>query len=92
MSYILRTIEPVAQAIKDASLTPKEVTQVILVGGMTRKPKVIYCVREFFWKEPFRGVNRDEVVSTGAAIQGSVLTGGLDEILLLDANPPVTWY
>ena len=87
MPLIQKTLDPVAQAIKDASLTPKDINQVILVGGMTRMPKVIDSVADFFGKDPFRGVNPDEVVSIGAAIQGSVLTGGLDEILLLDVTP-----
>ena len=87
MPLIRRTMDPVSQSIKDSGMSPNEINEVILVGGMTRVPKVINTVRDFFGKEPFRGVNPDEVVSIGASIQGSVLTGGLDEILLLDVTP-----
>lgn len=87
MPLIRRTIDPCSQALRDAGMKPSDIGQVILVGGMTRVPKVVDSVREFFGKDPFRGVNPDEVVAIGAAIQGSVLTGGLDEILLLDVAP-----
>lgn len=87
LPLIQKTLDPVTQALKDASLNPSQINEVILVGGMTRVPKVIQSVGEFFGKDPFRGVNPDEVVAVGASIQGSVLTGGLDEILLLDVTP-----
>ena len=73
--------------MKDAGLTPQQISEVILVGGMTRMPKVIDRVREFFGKDPFRGVNPDEVVSIGAAIQGSVMRGDHNDIVLLDVAP-----
>ncbi len=82
-----RTIEPCKQAIKDAGLSPGEINDVILVGGMTRMPKVIEAVKNYFGKEPNRGVNPDEVVALGAAIQGGVLAGDVKDVLLLDVTP-----
>jgi len=84
---IEKTTIPCASCLKDAGYSPKDINEVILVGGMTRVPKVIDTVREFFGRDPFRGVNPDEVVAIGASIQGSVLSGGLNEILLLDVTP-----
>ena len=81
------TIEPCRLALKDAGLTTDEITQVILVGGMTRMPKVQGRVAEFFGKQPFKGVNPDEVVAIGAAIQGGVLKGDVKDVLLLDVTP-----
>lgn len=82
-----KTMEPVKAALKDAKLSPKEIDEVILVGGMTRMPKVVETVREFFGKEPNKSVNPDEVVAVGAAIQGGVLGGDVKDILLLDVTP-----
>jgi molecular chaperone DnaK len=82
-----KTIEPCKQAIKDAGLSPGEINDVILVGGMTRMPKVIEAVKNYFGKEPNRGVNPDEVVALGAAIQGGVLAGDVKDVLLLDVTP-----
>jgi molecular chaperone DnaK len=84
---IERTIEPCRQAIKDAGITVDQIDEVILVGGSTRVPKVQEVVRKFFKKEPHKGVNPDEVVAVGAAIQGAVLTGEVKDILLLDVTP-----
>jgi len=84
---IERTIEPCRQAIKDAGITVDQIEEVILVGGSTRVPKVQEVVRKFFKKEPHKGVNPDEVVAVGAAIQGAVLTGEVKDILLLDVTP-----
>lgn len=84
---IKRTIKPCDLALKDAGLKPSEVSEVILVGGMTRMPKVIEAVKKFFGKEPHRGVNPDEVVAMGAAIQGGVLQGDVKDVLLLDVTP-----
>jgi molecular chaperone DnaK len=84
---IQRTIEPCRQALKDAGLTAGEIDEVILVGGMTRMPKVIETVRTFFGREPHKGVNPDEVVAVGAAIQGGVLKGDVKDVLLLDVTP-----
>jgi len=84
---IQKTIEPVKQCLKDAKLTPADVDNVILVGGMTRMPKVYETVKNFFGKEPNRSVNPDEVVAVGAAIQGGVLAGEVKDILLLDVTP-----
>jgi molecular chaperone DnaK len=84
---IKRTIEPCRKALKDAGLTPGEIGEVILVGGMTRMPKVIETVKEFFGREPHKGVNPDEVVAIGAAIQGGVLKGDVKDVLLLDVTP-----
>jgi molecular chaperone DnaK len=82
-----RTIDPCKAALKDAGVTSSQIDEVILVGGMTRMPKVIELVKEFFGKEPHRGVNPDEVVAIGAAIQGGVLTGEVKDVLLLDVTP-----
>ena len=84
---IEKTIEPCKQAIKDAGLSAGEINDVILVGGMTRMPKVIEAVKNYFGKEPNRGVNPDEVVALGAAIQGGVLAGDVKDVLLLDVTP-----
>jgi len=84
---IQRTIEPMQKALKDAGLDPKDIDEVILVGGSTRIPKIQETVRKFFGKEPNKGVNPDEVVAIGAAIQGAVLTGEQKDVLLLDVTP-----
>ena len=81
------TIPPCQQAMKDAGLTPSEISEVILVGGSTRIPLVQKVVKDFFGKEPSKGVNPDEVVAIGAAIQGGVLTGEVKDVLLLDVTP-----
>ena len=82
-----RTLEPMRQALKDAGLEPGQVDEVILVGGSTRMPKVQEVVKGFFGKDPHRGVNPDEVVAIGAAIQGGVLAGDVKDVLLLDVTP-----
>ncbi len=82
-----RTIEPCRLALKDAGIKPADINEVILVGGMTRMPKVIDLVKDFFGREPHRGVNPDEVVAVGAAIQGGVLKGDVKDVLLLDVTP-----
>ena len=82
-----RSIEPCKKALADAGLTAAQVTDVILVGGMTRMPRVQEIVRQFFGKEPIKGVNPDEAVALGAAIQGGVLKGDVKDILLLDVTP-----
>jgi molecular chaperone DnaK len=84
---IAKTIEPCKAAIKDAGVKLSEIDEVVLVGGMTRMPKVIEKVKEFFGKEPHRGVNPDEVVALGAAIQAGVLQGDVKDVLLLDVTP-----
>jgi molecular chaperone DnaK len=84
---IQRTIPPMRQALKDAGLDPKNVDEVILVGGSTRIPKIQQIVKDFFGKEPNRSVNPDEVVAIGAAIQGGVLGGEVKDVLLLDVTP-----
>jgi molecular chaperone DnaK len=84
---VQRTIPPMQQALKDASLDPKRVDEVILVGGQTRMPKVQEIVKSFFGKDPHKGVNPDEVVAIGAAIQGGVLGGEVKDVLLLDVTP-----
>jgi molecular chaperone DnaK len=84
---VARTMEPCKAALKDAGLSPSQIDEVILVGGMTRMPKVIESVKEFFGREPHRGVNPDEVVAIGAAIQGGVLTGDVKDVVLLDVTP-----
>lgn len=84
---IKRTMKPVEACLKDANLDPHDVDEIILVGGMTRMPKVVETVREFFGKEPNKSVNPDEVVAVGAAIQGGVLGGEVKDILLLDVTP-----
>ncbi|BBK35275.1 chaperone protein DnaK [Allostella sp. ATCC 35155] len=84
---IQRTIDPCRAALRDAGLKASEIDEVILVGGMTRMPKIIEAVKNFFGKEPHRGVNPDEVVAVGAAIQGGVLKGEVKDVLLLDVTP-----
>ena len=84
---IARTIKPCKAALKDAGVSGSEIDEVILVGGMTRMPKIIEKVKEFFGTEPHRGVNPDEVVAAGAAIQAGVLTGDVKDVLLLDVTP-----
>jgi molecular chaperone DnaK len=84
---VQRTIEPCRAALKDAGLKASEIDEVILVGGMTRMPKIIDTVKQFFGREPNRGVNPDEVVAVGAAIQGAVLKGEVKDVLLLDVTP-----
>jgi len=82
-----KTVEPCRKALKDAGLSANEISEVILVGGMTRMPKVQEKVKEIFGKEPHKGVNPDEVVDVGAAIQGGVLMGDVKDVLLLDVTP-----
>jgi molecular chaperone DnaK len=86
-SLIERTLEPCRKALKDAGMSTSEIDEVILVGGSTRIPKVQEIVEKFFGKKPHRGVNPDEVVAIGAAIQGGVLTGDVKDVLLLDVTP-----
>jgi molecular chaperone DnaK len=84
---VQRSLEPCKKALKDAGMSASEIDEVILVGGMTRMPKIIETVEKFFGKEPHRGVNPDEVVASGAAIQAGVLTGDVKDVLLLDVTP-----
>jgi len=84
---VKRTIEPCKAALKDAGLKANEIDEIILVGGMTRMPKVMDAVKQFFGKDPHRGVNPDEVVAVGAAIQAGVLQGDVKDVLLLDVTP-----
>ena len=84
---IERTIEPCKTALKDAGLSAGEIGEVILVGGMTRMPKIVETVKNFFGKDPSKSVNPDEVVAMGAAIQGGVLQGDVKDVLLLDVTP-----
>lgn len=84
---VQRTIEPCKKALSDAGLKASEINEVILVGGMTRMPKIIETVKQYFGKEPHRGVNPDEVVAMGAAIQAGVLQGDVKDVLLLDVTP-----
>jgi molecular chaperone DnaK len=84
---ISRTMDPCRAALKDAGVTAAEINEVILVGGMTRMPKVIEAVKTFFGRDPARNVNPDEVVAIGAAIQGAVLRGDVKDVLLLDVTP-----
>ncbi len=84
---IQKTVEPCRQAIKDAGVSLSQIDEVVLVGGMTRMPKVIEVVKSFFNKEPHKGVNPDEVVAAGAAIQAGVLQGDVKDVLLLDVTP-----
>ena len=84
---VQRTVEPCKLALKDAGVQPRDIDRVILVGGMTRMPLVQKVVQQFFGKEPHKGVNPDEVVAVGAAIQGGVLKGEVKDVLLLDVTP-----
>ncbi len=84
---IQRTIEPCRKALSDAGVSAKDIQEIVLVGGMTRMPKDIQVVKDFFGKEPHRGVNPDEVVAIGAGIQGGVLKGEVKDVLLLDVTP-----
>jgi molecular chaperone DnaK len=84
---IERTVEPCRQAMKDASVTAEDIDEVVLVGGQTRMPKVQELVVKLFGKEPHKGVNPDEVVAVGAAIQGGVLAGDVKDVVLLDVTP-----
>jgi molecular chaperone DnaK len=84
---VQRTIEPCRAALKDAGLSANQIDEVIMVGGMTRMPKIIETVKSFFGREPHRGVNPDEVVALGAAIQGGVLKGEVKDVILLDVTP-----
>ena len=87
MSLVERTLEPVKQAMKDAGVQTAQIDEVVLVGGMTRMPLVLQRVKEFFGKQPHQGVNPDEVVAIGAAIQAGVLRGEVKDVLLLDVTP-----
>ncbi len=84
---VKRTVEPCKRALEDAGLTPRDIDEVILVGGSTRIPMVQQVVKDLFGKEPHKGVNPDEVVAVGAAIQGGVLSGDVTDVLLLDVTP-----
>lgn len=84
---VKRTIGPCKAALKDANISASQIDEVILVGGMTRMPKIIEAVKDIFGKEPSRGVNPDEVVAVGAAIQGGVLQGDVKDVVLLDVTP-----
>jgi molecular chaperone DnaK len=82
-----RSMGPVKQCLKDAGVEPKDIDEVVLVGGMTRMPKIQQLVKDFFGKDPHKGVNPDEVVAVGAAIQGGILAGDVKDVLLLDVTP-----
>jgi molecular chaperone DnaK len=84
---VQRTMAPLKQALADAGLKPSDVDEVVLVGGSTRMPRVQQVVKEYFGKEPHKGVNPDEVVAIGAAVQGGVLSGEVKDVLLLDVTP-----
>jgi molecular chaperone DnaK len=84
---IERSMGPVRQCLKDASVEPKDIDEVVLVGGMTRMPRIQQLVKEYFGKEPHKGVNPDEVVAVGAAIQAGILSGEVKDVLLLDVTP-----
>lgn len=86
-ALVQRTLKPCADALKDAGLTKNDIDEIIMVGGSTRIPKIQQVVEEFFGKKPNKGVNPDEVVAIGAAIQGGVLTGEVKDVLLLDVTP-----
>ena len=86
-ALIQRTLEPCRKVLADAGITASDIKEVVLVGGQTRMPKIIETVKTFFGKEPHRGVNPDEVVAAGAAIQGGVLAGEVKDVLLLDVTP-----
>src|SRR5213079_2080568 len=85
--FVQKTIEPCRKALKDAGLSAGEINEVVLVGGMTRMPKIQEVVKQLFGKEPHKGVNPDEVVAVGAAIQAAVLSGEVKDVLLLDVTP-----
>jgi molecular chaperone DnaK len=85
--FVQRTIEPCRKALKDAGLVAGQIDEVVLVGGMTRMPKIQEVVKQFFGKEPHKGVNPDEVVAIGAAVQAGVLQGDVKDVLLLDVTP-----
>ena len=87
LDLVDRTVEPCKKALSDAGLNPSEIDEVILVGGSTRIPAIQEKVKEIFGKEPNKSVNPDEVVALGAAIQGGVLAGDVDDVLLLDVTP-----
>src|SRR5204862_1993241 len=82
-----RTMGPVKQALADAGVDPRKIDEVVLVGGQTRMPKIQQLVKDFFGKEPHKGVNPDEVVAVGAAIQAGILSGDVKDVLLLDVTP-----
>lgn len=84
---VQKTLVPVKAALKDAGLSASDIDEIVLVGGMTRMPKIQQVVKDYFGKEPHKGVNPDEVVAVGAAIQGGVLTGDVKDVLLLDVTP-----
>jgi molecular chaperone DnaK len=84
---VQRSMGPVRQALKDAGLEPKDIDEIVLVGGMTRMPKIQQIVQDYFGKEPHKGVNPDEVVALGAAIQAGILAGEVKDVLLLDVTP-----
>lgn len=84
---VKRSITPCEKALKDAGMSKSEIDQVILVGGSTRIPRIVEAVKEFFGKDPSKGVNPDEVVAVGAAIQGGVLSGDVEDVVLLDVTP-----
>ncbi len=84
---VQKTLTPVEKALKDAGMTAKDIDEVVLVGGMTRMPKIVETVSKFFGKEPNKSVNPDEVVAIGAAVQGGVLSGDVKDVLLLDVTP-----
>jgi len=86
-SLIQRTMKPCEVCLKDAEISKSEIDEVLLVGGMTRMPKVQECVSQFFGKQPSKNVNPDEVVAAGAAIQGGVMTGNVKDVLLIDVTP-----
>src|SRR4029079_18917966 len=82
-----RSMGPVRQALSDAGLKPADIDEIVLVGGSTRVPKIQQLVKSFFGKDPHKGVNPDEVVAVGAAVQGGVLKGEVKDVLLLDVTP-----
>merc|ERR1712054_442718 len=84
---VKRSMDPVKKALQDAGISASDIDEVILVGGSTRIPKIQEEVEKFFGKKPSKGVNPDEVVAIGAAIQGGVLTGEVKDVLLLDVTP-----
>ena len=90
-SLVKRSMEPVKKALKDASLSTGDIDEIILVGGSTRIPVIQEQVEKYFGKKPSKGVNPDEVVAIGAAIQGGVLTGDVKDVLLLDVTPFIPW-